>query len=142
MRILPTDFSALSLTRAVEANFEDFFRNLSCLPSVEVSDTAEMLRFCTGVPDWIVNGVMRSRLTGVDLDAQIEDALDYFRSRRLPMMWLVSPSTQPAELGHHLKAHGLTHLATIPGMAADLQTLPFSMLLPPAVTIEEVGDDG
>ena len=126
MPILLDDFSAQALTRAVEANFEEFFRSFSCLPSVEVSDTAEMFRFCTGVPIWIVNGVMRSRLTEVDLEARIKETMDYFRSRHLPMMWLVSPSTQPADLGHHLEAHSLTHLGTIPGMAADLQSLPRS----------------
>lgn len=100
-----------------------------------------MLRICTGVPHFVVNGVVRTRLTGTDLDARIEATLDYFRSRHLPLMWMVTPSTQPADLDTHLQAHGLTLLDTMPGMAIDLQDLPSSLPLPLEVLIQEVSDE-
>ena len=117
-----TDFSPLALMRAIESNVEGFFRGFCCLPTAEVLDTPEMLRVCTTVPDFIVNGVIRSCLPEADLDVRITETLEYFRSRRLPMMWLTVPSTQPFDLGTHLEAHGLQLAGSVPGMAADLDT--------------------
>jgi len=136
-----TDFSDAMLIQAIEANIEGFFQSFCRLPAAEVIDTPEMLRVCTGVPDFIVNGVIRSCLPEADLDTQIAETVEYFQSRRLPMLWLTGPSTQPANLGAHLQAHGLQFAGSVPGMAADLQNLSPVTSLPPGVTIEEVTDD-
>jgi len=136
-----TDFSDAALIQAIEANIAGFFQSFLRLPNAEVLDTSEMLRVCTGVPDFIVNGVIRSCLPEADLDTRITETVEHFQSRRLPMMWLTGPSTQPADLSAHLQAHGLQFAGSVPGMAADLQTLLPAQPLPPSVTIEGVSDN-
>ena len=95
------DFSAAALTRAVEANFEDLYRRFAAVPGADVVDDPTLLRVCTGIPETVLNGVMCARLSGADVDARIEETVEYFRSRRLPMMWVVGPSSRPesASLG-------------------------------------------
>src|SRR5687768_18410082 len=56
------------------------------------------------------------------------------------MLWLVTPSTRPADLGPRLLAHGLVQVVDDPGMALDLHTLPDQLRMPPGFTIEQVDD--
>ena len=131
------DFTARTLIQAIDANQSGLFALLAHLPGVEVSDRLEMLQICTGVPHFMVNGVFRTRLADADVEAQVAVAQEYFRARNLPLMWTVTPSTQPANLGEHLHAHGFSLLTTMPGMAVGLHNLPQSVPLPSDVTIRE-----
>lgn len=135
-----TDLSPSEQMRANEANQQEVYGLLACLPDAEVLDSPQMLRICTGVPHPIVNGVVRTQLASTDLDAQITATLDYFRARQVPMMWMVTASSRPDDLSAHLEAHGLILEGAMPGMGIDLQVLPDSLSLPPEVTIEEVTD--
>ncbi len=131
------DFSAPALIQANEANQQSIFSLLSRLPGAEISDSPEMLRICTGAPFFLLNGVLRSALPETDLDARIATTLAYFRARGVPMMWFVTTSTRPTDLGARLQAHGLALLTSMPGMAVDLPALPPAPPLPAGVTIVE-----
>lgn len=61
------------------------------------------------------NRVLSAQLAPDDIDARIEATLTHFRSRRLPMSWRIGPSSQPADLGKHLMAHGLTYTGDTTG---------------------------
>jgi len=135
-----TDFTDSNLMGANEANQQEVYGLLACLPDADVLDSPQMLRICTGVPHPIVNGVIRTQWGPAGLEDQIETTLDYFRSRQVPMMWMVTPSSRPANLASCLQAHGLMLGGTMPGMGIDLQILPDSLPLPPEVTIDEVTD--
>lgn len=132
-----TDLSDPALTQAMEANLEESYVLLTRIAEAVVYDGPDMLRVCTGVPHFMVNGVVRIRLSEEKLEDRIEATLGYFRSRRLPMLWMLGPSSRPVNLGDHLLAHGLMLASAMPGMVLNLQRLSASLSLPPGVTIEE-----
>ena len=135
-----TDFTPFEMMRANETNQQEVYGLLACLPETDLLDSPEMLRIYTGVPHPILNGVIRTSLFPADLKAQIQSSIDYFHSRQVPMMWMVTPSSRPEDLAPHLEAQGLALKGTMPGMGIDLQVLPDSLPLPADVVIEEVGD--
>jgi len=134
-----TDFSDAAVAQANGTNQEGCLGLLRNALHVECYDGPEMLRICTGVPFFFLNPVLRTRLGAATLDAWIEPTLNYYRSRGMPMAWIVSPSTQPGDLADHLQKHGLTTLMSMPGMAVDLEALP-SVPMPSGVTLVEVSD--
>ena len=52
------------------------------------------------------NGVFRSILDPLRADMQIEEIMQVFRRRRLPVLWQLGPSSQPPDLRQRLLAHG------------------------------------
>ena len=54
------------------------------------------------------------------------------------MAWWVGPTNQFPEMGQHLEAKGLSHAATLTGMALDLLTLDEQTSMPPGLTISVV----
>ncbi|TMD65267.1 MAG: hypothetical protein E6I91_10215 [Chloroflexi bacterium] len=49
--------------------------------------------------------------------------LTQLTAHRVPMVWLIGPSTHPTDLGSHLQEHGWMLEDTAPGMAVDLRSL-------------------
>ena len=45
-----------------------------------------------------------------DIDGSIDEAIEDFRSRELPMVWWTGPSSKPPELGKYLENMGLGHV--------------------------------
>jgi GNAT superfamily N-acetyltransferase len=134
------DFSAPVLAKAIEANLFKYFQYLGRSASVELYDSPNMTRFITGIPHPFMNGVFRTQLTLDDVGEAIEDALTHFKSRKMPLMWWAGSASQPADLGKHLEAHGLTYAEDLPGMAVDLLALNDDLTTPSGLTIKPVGD--
>lgn len=124
---------------ALENNLSDFWRLLGRSPLVELHEKPDCIRFFTGVPFALLNGVARVRFGEEDLDSRVDEALAGFRSRQLPMLWWMDSRTRPSRLGEALESRGL-HRSEIPGMAMDLRKLPEEDALPPGVTVERVGE--
>lgn len=55
-------------------------------------------------------------------------------------MWWTGPSTQPTDLGSHLLRRGFLLGQDMPGMAADLLSLPPGPAGPPGLAIQQVSD--
>ncbi len=135
------DFSAPVLARAIEANVNGQFPLLFAhLPQIEVHDEADMLWIVSNIAHSYLNCVLRAQLAPDDIDSRIEATLAHFKSRGLPMRWRVGPTTQPADLGKHLTAHGLTCRGDTIGMAADLLALSEDLVPPSGLTIRRVSD--
>jgi ribosomal protein S18 acetylase RimI-like enzyme len=135
------DFSAPALTAAIEANMIGQYRAIYAhWPSVEVHDEPEMTWVTSNLSHPFLNCVLRAQFAPGEVSARIEATLAHFRSRRLPMAWYIGSSTQPADLGKHLMAHGLTHAVDETGMAVDLLALNESQPAPAGLVIEHVSD--
>lgn len=140
MNVIVNKFSIPTLLQAFDTNQIDVFSLLACPPAGELTISPEIICLTTGIPHALVNGVLRTCLTAANTDTCIEETLNHFRFRQLPMMWTISPATQPTDLDSHLEAHGLILLATLPCMAVDLQVPVPTPSLASTVTIREVTD--
>src|SRR4029079_12822977 len=94
----------------------------------------------TGGTHPFLNHVFLTPRASQSLDTAIEAALAPFRARNLPAFWWSGFSSQPADLGARLEAHGLTHLGDWTGMAVDLLALHEELPAPPKLRIETVAD--
>ena len=131
-----TDVSDQSMRAAVEDNLFAFWSALSRSSLITVEDRPDMLRYTTGVPFPVMNGILRARLDADD--AAVRDALEPFRSRSLPMMWWTGPSTTPVDLPERLERLGLVEVEPTPGMALDLEELGERSVRVPDLQIEFV----
>ena len=134
------DLSAPVLAEAIEANHSEYLMDLGRSPQVTIHKDPELTWFLIGVPFPGFNRIIHARFEANDLDAKIESALAPFKSRGVPMLWHIGPGTQPSNLGERLVAHGFTHTAEEPGMAADLLALEGDQSLPPGLSIEQAQD--
>lgn len=134
------DFSAPAITMAIEANLWAYWSLFGLLPGAELHDEPDLLWVLTDIPIPLFNGVVRTRLAPEAADAAIVTVLHRAASRKVPLMWVVGPTTQPADLGRSLIAHGLLHVGDDPGMAVDLDKVQSSLPPPKALRIERVND--
>lgn len=135
-----SDLSPPTLAAAIEASRCAFWADLGRSPRVEVHHGPELLWYITGMPSRGGNGVCRTRIKSEDVDAIIEMTLIPFNAQKLPMTWYTGPTTQPADLGEHLTAHGLKDAGDEPGMAVDLLALNEDVAAPPVLSIKRVSD--
>ena len=134
------DVSPAGLAAALEANVLDRIERLGRAPVAELRDDGDLLRYATGIPLPLLNGVLRARLAEGDASRRVAQALAWFGERGLPFTWFVGPSSRPADLGQHLAAHGLVRGGP-PGMAVDLHGLNDALPMPEGLSIVPVEDE-
>jgi GNAT superfamily N-acetyltransferase len=134
------DLAPTAVIPALEANLVASWRLFSRLPGAELHESPDLLWIATDIPFAPFNGVLRTRLRPHAVDSTITTILQHFVRRQVPMLWLVTPSTHPADLGEHLVAHGLVPAVDDPGMALALHTLPPDLPTPTGVTVTLVDD--
>ena len=121
LRHTPGDEQALAA--AIERNQWEFIKAFHGVGGVEVEDGARMLRVWTGVPAPLFNAVLRLDVPDGELDEAIDEACDWFRSRRGPWSWYVGPASSPAGLARALEERGFKRATDPPGMASALGDL-------------------
>jgi ribosomal protein S18 acetylase RimI-like enzyme len=136
-----TDLSDAGLAAAIEGSPIEFWR--ACCnyqPEWDFHEDAEVTWFTTGISaaPWY-NQVLLTRVAQEDAKQRIDETLASFRGPRLPMLWSVTPSTRPPNLGSLLEAQGLNSLGSMAGMAIDLEQLPDNPSSA-SLAIEEVRD--
>lgn len=103
--------SLAQMGRAVEANWCAAWASLGLLqhqPRSLVDDTPAMLRVVTpGLPDTLMNIVMRYRSPQPVTAIAIEDAIAPFRRHGLPFQWWLIHDDAPDGLREHLYALGM-----------------------------------
>lgn len=134
------DLSPQPLVAAIEENQSSFFPSFAGVPGVDVHEEHDLLWFVTGLPVAFMNGVARARLDPEGADGRIEEVVSVFRSRGLPMQWMVGPTSRPSDLGPRLEAHGLTPTHALPMMALDIQAADLEPAAVPGLSIEPVTD--
>ncbi len=119
---------------ALEANLWSLWRQFGSGEGCRLIDEPAVLRFETPVPHVPYNTVLRFSGDDADLDA----VLAAYRSRRVPLVWVLHP-TAPADLGARLAARGLEEAERITGMAARLAGVPAPEDPPVEVRVDELG---
>ncbi|MBI2869473.1 MAG: GNAT family N-acetyltransferase [Chloroflexi bacterium] len=134
------DFSGAVLTSAIEANLWELGTHLGKSPKVELNQEAGMQWYATGIKHPAFNGVFRTQIVNSEIRKEIERALGFFRSRRLPLSWWIGPSSRPPDLGKLLRDKGLTPGPEMLGMATDLTSIEQYQVWPAQLRIKEVDD--
>jgi GNAT superfamily N-acetyltransferase len=75
-------------------------------------------------------------------DARIASTIETYRALDLPVMWMVSPSSRPHDLGDRLLAHGFRLCNVADGLIIPMESIltALSSGLEPSVTVEVVGE--
>lgn len=71
------------------------------------------------VPTLPYNAVLRTQL-GSDADERIDYLFRHFQQRPVQFLWLVNPTSEPANLAEKLAARGLSLAEDVTGMSLDL----------------------
>lgn len=133
------DFSISSLLAAMEANVHKAWIRLARGLGATVHDEPQLLWFFSGIPFHLANGMMHARFPSDGVEEAFEERLKQVTAPRVPLAWLIGPSTHPKDLGNYLQERGWMR-DDAPGMVIDLQSLHEQPLLPPHLAIERVHD--
>lgn len=116
-----------SVFTAINDNFMAFASFLGNLPYSRIKDGPPLcVSTSTKIDD--LNFVCGSRVSGPDIDAEIEKIKDFFTSQEEPFIWWVTPSTGSSKLGAKLSAHGFEYESDIPFMALELKNFEANKL--------------
>src|SRR5215471_2022755 len=131
-----------AIEEAIEANLTEELVSLGRgLPEAELHKTPELVWFFTGQSG--PNGVLWSCFVRADkkyVNAKIDEMLDYFNARQVPVGWTVGPSTCPTDLATILESRGFVYSDSTIGMAVDLQALNENIYVNPDLLIAEIED--
>lgn len=141
MQDILEDFSVPAIMRAMEINQQMGWIRFGRWLGAIVHDEPELLWFVTSLPYQFVNGIARADFPPERFEKTFDEKLTQLTALRVPMAWLIGPSTQPAGLGNHLQKRGWTLDDAAPGMAVDLRTLDELLMLPSSLTIRFVNDE-
>ena len=136
-----TDLATTSLVAAIEENGLALSRAFGRSPLVDLHEDDGLIWFETGVPFATFNGVVRTRLSPDEARDRVGRLVEHFRSQSLPMHWLVSESSRPANLEDLLEGQGLCLASRQAAMAADLDAIDDEQPGLPGVEIQAV-DNG
>jgi len=135
------DLSAPALAAALENNLYALFDTMIAQLSADVDSRQELVRYSnTGILNPMFNSVMRVKTTPEAMDRVIQETIAYYQTRQTPFwFWWIGPSSQPANMGDILEAHGLLpYEVDAPGMAVNLQALKTDGNTPDDFHISEV----
>ena len=128
------------LVAALETNTAAAYADMARNPQGDVYSGPDLTRYISGAPVHILNGVADARLPEEGLDAALDEIMTRFKTRAVPMIWWVGPSTQPKDLGARLEAHGLSYDGGTPGMAVDIAALSQEGAAIPSLTVTRISD--
>ncbi len=130
-------FMSIDLVDALETNFWSMWRQFGRGHNCRLVEGQDVTRFETPIAQLPYNAVIRF-VAEDEIDREIDQALAAYARRRVPVMWVLHPTTND-DLCRRLGQRGLTAVERIPGMASDLDDLPVARPLPAGVVITEVG---
>lgn len=122
-----TDLTPATLTAAIEENLFSLFRAMGRLPGGRLEESDDLIRFETGLPSPMFNGVARTRVENVS-----PTLLDH------PFFWWTGPQSAPPDLDERLAAAGLRPAGVNwPGMAMALADIDEEQAAPVGVTVAQ-----
>ena len=124
-------FQDLSNTEVIDS-IDRIFHNVATLftpPLFEMKegwgfhDDGDICWLRTDPPSEYPNWIFDTRFTEANVDRRISEIVERIREGKLPPIWVLGPSSTPANLSQKLKKYGFELLASFPGMAYDLEQL-------------------
>lgn len=141
--------SPADLIVAAEENLYALFHAIvDALPGSELFESDKICHHLAFPKNPMFKGVWQARLAPDEVDAAIDETIEWFRVRQAPFFfWWTGPNTTPANLGERLAARGLISIdepqKTLPIMAGDLYHVNEAILeqAPEGFTIREVREE-
>jgi hypothetical protein len=134
--IILHDLSEQATIHAVEANLFALIKIRGLWSHTEVIESPELLSCFTSVPFPHFNAKLRAKIPQSQTDSRILSTFECCRTRKVPMGWIIGPSTSPASLADDLLKHGFVHAADNSGMAVDLWQVIVPRREPIGLTIQ------
>ncbi len=130
------------IIEAIEKSWFEQFAFWGSAPSREVYEDQYLKRVTLFAPERAqFNCVHLAQFTPENLHMKIEETLEYFKSRKLPVQWSIGPSTRPIDLEKHLQDKGFSKVSgDMPGMAVELESMNENFPEPTGFTIKPVED--
>ncbi|MGQ9586883.1 MAG: GNAT family N-acetyltransferase [Thermoplasmata archaeon] len=132
------ELSAEEVVKACEQNYIDYWRCVGSSPNAEFSENRGITQCITGLSQDIFNVVLKCNLAPETIDSRIDDAIRYYKSRRIPMVWHAGMLSEPKDIGRYLEARGFLHDYDLAAMAIELDSLHPSPDLPEAPSVKTV----
>jgi GNAT superfamily N-acetyltransferase len=133
-------FSKDEVIHQVELNLWETWSNFGRGPSCVLHDEGDVLWFETPIPVIPYNTVLKFQVQQ-DVDRRIDEIVNRYGERKMPLLWIVHPSSLPLNLPERLQRRGLQEIEIAPCMARSLENLPKPPPLPADVTIRESVED-
>jgi hypothetical protein len=141
MNLISSGTTDFELGIALENNLIEQIKFYSTSSLIKYYDNVNMTRLVTGFPVSTLNLIAGAKLKLVNIDKDIERALDPFKEERgLPMIWWVGPNTEPHNLGIYLIKRGLKKIFDMSGMFFNLKNLEKELVLPQKFSYKLVED--
>jgi hypothetical protein len=122
------DLSASAVTRAIEANFQQWWSYYRCATAARLHEEQEIVWLLSGIPLTKYNGVIRATFAATRKKEKVRRTIRLlkaeFAAHQLGVQWFIGPSATPAILGCLLEAQGFLCCETEFGMALDLEQAP------------------
>lgn len=133
-------YSKEEVIHQIEMNLWETWSNFGRGPGCTLHDEGDVMWFETPIPFHPYNTILKFQV-GEDIEWRLDQLLGRFSARNVPILWLLDPSSQPADLADRLYARGLKEIEVAPCMARSLDHLFEASPLPEGVNVREaVGD--
>lgn len=136
---MPQDPSSETLLQACIDNYVQMFP-VGLYDPLIIHDAPDLAYRIGGFPIAALNSVVRSIFPDETADQQIQEVLQVFERRNLPMNWLITPETRPLDLANRLMERGFQAGSSLIAMGRSLEGLP-PLAFPEGFRIEEVRSD-
>ena len=140
MNTILKEFSASSIVYAMEINVQEAWLRFAYGLGAIIYEESAMRWFISGIPFHLANGIVSARFTENHLEDRLDMCLQQLATNKVPMTWLIGPSTRPVHLGNHLLSRGWVLGDEAPGMAVELHNLDDPVPIPPSLFIEHIED--
>ena len=135
------DFSPARLTVANEENLASWIPVFNKLDGSQENNLPGVQRSISNIPMPLLNSIMEARLAPEQVQPTIDYVIADAKSRHVPVLWWVGPSTRPADLAERLVAYGFSIDEDGPGMAVNLDKLNESLPVAEGCSIQPALDD-
>jgi GNAT superfamily N-acetyltransferase len=125
----------------IENHLGGYIAWLFSSPYSRVENEPEFMRTTSDIPHPMCNYVCHSRFSAREVGARVDKMMDFFKSRKLPISWLVGPSCRPSNLAKVLVSRGFVLDVEVVGMTIDLRHFNEDLPIPESLAIKRVEND-
>lgn len=133
-------FTNEEVIQQVELNLWETWSNFGRGPGCTLHDEGDALWFETPIPILPYNTVLKFQVTH-NADQRIDALINGYADRNVAPLWILHPSSAPADLAERLQKRGYQEIEIAPCMGRSLENLPEAPAIPEGVEIREAVED-